>query len=83
MFSCLFFFIIKNVATAKTPAEPAPPQAPDHLLFADRNDAFVKFDTFDIDYNHIMKYLDPKDADADSDYISDDRDSATTSTAMH
>jgi hypothetical protein len=52
----------------------APPQAPDGLPFTDRNDAFVKFDTFDIDYNHIMRYLDPKDADTDSDYISDDRD---------
>ena len=33
----------------KTPAEPAPPQAPDHLLFAESNAAFVQFETFDID----------------------------------
>ena len=33
----------------KTPTEPSPPQALDHLPFADRNDAFVKFDNFDID----------------------------------
>ncbi len=26
---------------------------------------FVKFDTFDIDYNHTMMYLDPKDANTD------------------
>jgi hypothetical protein len=38
------------------------------------NAAFVNFDTFDIVYNHTMKYLDPKDADTDSDYSADDRD---------
>ena len=54
----------------KTPAEPAPPQAPDHIPFADRYDAFVKFDTFDIEFNHIIKYLDPKDADTHSDSFS-------------
>jgi len=37
------------------------------LLIADRNVAFV------IVYNHKMMYLDPKDTDNDTDYISDDR----------
>ena len=60
--------------TAKTPAEPTPPQAHDQLPFADMNAAFVNFDTFDIVYKQTMKYLDPKDADTDSDYSADDRD---------
>jgi hypothetical protein len=37
------------------------------LLIADRNDAFVLVN------KHKMMYLDPKDADTDLDYISDDR----------
>ena len=31
------------------------------------------YDAFDIVYNHKLMYLDPKDADTDNDYISDDR----------
>ena len=37
------------------------------LLIVDRCDAF------DIVYNHELMYLNPKDADTDNDYISDDR----------
>ena len=68
--------------TAKTPAEPTPPQAHDQLPFADMNAAFVNFDTFDIVYKQTMKYLDPKDADTHSDYSAVVRDDdIMTSTA--